>query len=209
MNDFNQAETRTAYLDLHNAKGLHLEDLTKTQINRVYLYAKKNEQEGITWANLQAAHDEQKRGFEHWLKMYLNYWQAKRVIKKIDKHRNKPNTLQTEITPDQTKKKPKKLEPERLADLITHLKSKDIIQGIKVQYKNIKGKRLKLLLLAFQDLQLLPNDGIAKKFHNCCTNEFEWDIASYNAMQGYDFNDKNDNEEREKMKLYIKGIINT
>jgi len=37
----------------------------------------------------------------------------------------------------------------RLSDLITDKNSVDIVASIKVKFKNIKGKRLKLLLLAF------------------------------------------------------------
>ena len=156
MNDFNQAETRTAYLDLYNAKGLHLEDLTKTQINRVYLYAKKNEQEGITWANFQAAHDEQKRSFEYWLEMYLNYWQAQKVIKIIEQHINKTTLLQYEIapehsniepivTPQQSKKAKAKLTIKQIAlkfayedQQITRKNSEDIVK----QYGHNSGDKL-------------------------------------------------------------------
>lgn len=95
-----------------------------------------------------------------------------------------------------------------LSDLITHEKSVEIVKSIKIQYKNIKGKRLKLLLLAFQELELLPKERIAFKFHDCCKIEFEWDISSYNAMNGYTFNKGIDNDEIIAMKEYIKAQIN-
>lgn len=96
---------------------------------------------------------------------------------------------------------------EILSDLITHKNSVKIVDSIKVKYKNIKGKRLKLLLLALQDLELLPKERIAKKFHNCCDREFNWEIASYNAMNGYSFNDITDNVEFNKMRQYIKSLL--
>jgi hypothetical protein len=96
---------------------------------------------------------------------------------------------------------------EVLSDLITHTKSKEIVNFIKVNYKNIRGKRLKLLLLVFQELQLLPKERIAQSFHNCCKNEFKWDIASYNAMNGYNYNKHTDSETIEEMKANIKKII--
>jgi hypothetical protein len=96
---------------------------------------------------------------------------------------------------------------EKLSDLITHKKSVEVVENVKVKYKNIKGKRLKLLLMAFQDLGLLPKDRIAQKFHNCCKIEFNWNIASYNAMNGYEFNFGIDNDELTEMKQYIETII--
>lgn len=94
--------------------------------------------------------------------------------------------------------------PDTLSSLITHSKSVEIVKGIKVQYKNIKGKRLKLLLLALQDLDLLPKERIAQKFYNCCEAEFDWNIASYNAMNGYVFNANTDSDDFDKMKQHIK-----
>lgn len=94
-----------------------------------------------------------------------------------------------------------------LSDLITHEKSIEIVEGIKVQYKNIKGKRLKLLLLALQDLELLPKERIAKKFYDSCESEFDWNLASYNAMNGYNFNDYTDSFELNSMKQYLETLI--
>ena len=96
---------------------------------------------------------------------------------------------------------------EALKDIITHIMSQEIVEGIKVQYKNIKGKRLKLLLLAFQELGLIPRERTAKKFHNLCKVEFEWEIASYNAMNGYDYNEYADNEELNSMIGFIESLI--
>lgn len=98
-------------------------------------------------------------------------------------------------------------ESETLSDLITHLNSVEIVEKIKIQYKNIKGKSLKLLLMAFQDLDLLPKERIASKFHKACKNEFNWNIASYNAMNNYEFNPNIDKKELEQKKSYLKSII--
>ena len=97
-------------------------------------------------------------------------------------------------------------EPETLSELITHKNSVEIIESVKIQYRNIKGKRLKLLLIAFQDLDLLPKERIAQKFHNCCKNEFDWNIASYNAMNGYNYNEKIDKDELNSMKKYLETL---
>lgn len=96
---------------------------------------------------------------------------------------------------------------DKLSDLITHQKSVEIVEGIKIRYKNIKGKRLKLLLLALQELDLLPTERIAQKFYNCCKAEFGWDVASYQAMNGYQFNEYTDNIELDNMKNFLKEII--
>ena len=73
-------------------------------------------------------------------------------------------------------------ENETLESIITHTKAKEIVEAIKIQYKKIKGKELKLLLMALQKTNLLPNSRIASKFHRCCKKEFDWDIASLQAM---------------------------
>ena len=91
-----------------------------------------------------------------------------------------------------------------LSDLITHQNSVEIVEGIKIQYKNIKGKRLKLLLLALQELNLLPNERIAQKFYDCCKAEFGWDVASYPAMNDYQYNERTDLTELNSMKQYLK-----
>lgn len=96
-----------------------------------------------------------------------------------------------------------------LANLITHKNSFDVVENIKTQYKNIKGKRLKLLMMALQQLELLPKERIAKKFHNCCKTEFEWDIASYTAMNDYLYNEITDKEELENMKSYLTSLSKT
>jgi len=97
---------------------------------------------------------------------------------------------------------------ETLSDLITHINGIEIVKSVKVQYKNIKGKRLKILLLALQDLNLVPKERNAQKFYNCCKKEFEWNIASYNAMNCYNFNEFIDNVEFTSMKQYLETLIN-
>lgn len=96
---------------------------------------------------------------------------------------------------------------ETLSNLITHCKSNKIVESLKIQYKNIKGKRLKLLLIALQDLNLIDKERVASRFHSCCKAEFPWDIASYPAMNDYKYNDLIDRTEIEEMKQYINKII--
>ena len=107
------------------------------------------------------------------------------------------------------KQKTEQGQPETLSSIITHEKAETLVSGIKTQYKNIKGKRLKLLLIALQELELLPKERIAQKFHTLCNNEFDWEIASYNAMNGYNFNSHTDTDEVEGMKQYIKTLLST
>lgn len=111
-----------------------------------------------------------------------------------------PSTIQQEIKIDSLQTT---IDKEKLSDLITHEKSIEIVEGIKTQYKNIKGKRLKLLLMALQDLNLLPKERIAQKFYDCCKAEFGWNIASYPAMNDYKFNDTIDKNELDSMKKHI------
>jgi len=96
-----------------------------------------------------------------------------------------------------------------LSTIITHDKAEIIVNGIKTQYKNIKGKRLKLLLHSLQELNLLPSERIAKKFHNACNSEFDWHIATYTAMNDYKYNEEIDLDEVNGMKNYIQSLINT
>ena len=96
-----------------------------------------------------------------------------------------------------------------LSDLITHQKNIEIVDAIKNRYKNIKGKRLKLLLIALQDLALIPKERIGKEFHNCCKKEFKWNIASYNAMNGYSYNKSYDSKEVTEIKEYLEKVINS
>lgn len=95
-----------------------------------------------------------------------------------------------------------------LSNLITHERNYQIVNGIKISFKNIKGKRLKLLLLALQELNLIPKERIAKAFHNSCKKDFDWDIASYTAMNDYPFNNQTDQGELSEIIETIKSIIN-
>ena len=97
----------------------------------------------------------------------------------------------------------------KLNDIITHQKSIEIVENIKIQYKNIKGKQLKILLLAIQELGLFPKERSVKKFYDYCKNEFDWDIASYNAMNGYSFNEGTDKVEFDKMIQFLEKVIKT
>jgi hypothetical protein len=132
---------------------------------------------------------------------HLTYDEILQIKLSIYKAFNKAQS-KVETPPPQ----PEKQKPELLSDLLAHQNGDKIINCIKVKYKNIKGKRLKLLLLAFQDLELLPKDRIAKKFHNCCKSEFNWEIGSYNAMNGYKFNNVTDSEMLKEMTGYIQSL---
>jgi hypothetical protein len=90
-----------------------------------------------------------------------------------------------------------------LCELISHKNTVEIVKEIKIKYKNIKGKRLKLLLVAFQDLDLIQKDRFGKKFHECCKKEFDWNIGSYSAMNDYKINERIDNDELNKMKAFL------
>lgn len=119
--------------------------------------------------------------------------------------------INTETLLFQTDSKLDNTKPQKantLSDLITHSKGIEIVEGIKIQYKNIKGKRLKLLLMALQELGLFPKEGNASKFHTLCKSEFDWDIASYQAMNDYKFNDVTDKPELCEMKQYLENLIN-
>ena len=100
-------------------------------------------------------------------------------------------------------------ELKKLNDIITHQKSIEIVESIKIQYKNIKGKKLKILMLAFQNLALLPKERNAKRFYDSCKNEFDWHIASYTAMNGYDYNESTDKVEFDEMIQFLKKVIKT
>lgn len=108
--------------------------------------------------------------------------------------------------PNNNLNKPNKPTTEQLSDLITHDKRVEIVARIETQYRTIQGKRLKLLLLALQDLKLIQRERIASKFHNCCKKEFDWDIASYNAMNGYNYNERTDSVELDEMKGFIQAL---
>lgn len=97
----------------------------------------------------------------------------------------------------------------QLSDLIDHDNRFDIVEGIKSKYKNIGGKRLKLLLMALQELDLIPEYNYNRKFHDCCRKEFNWDIKSYQAMNDYLYNEQSDHKELESIKEYIKTLMNT
>lgn len=99
-------------------------------------------------------------------------------------------------------------ESEKLSDLINHINSVKIADEVKLKYKGIKGKRLKILLLALQELQLIPEERLAKRFHTCCANEFERTVASYTAMNDYKYNEITDKDELTKMKEFISNILN-
>ena len=61
--------------------------------------------------------------------------------------------------------------------------------------------------MSLQHLELLPKERISTEFHDCCKNEFEWKIASYNAMNGYKFNEEIDSIEFANMKQHLEKLI--
>ena len=102
----------------------------------------------------------------------------------------------------------RKFKISKLSELICSEKSDLIVDSIKVQYRNIGGKRLKILLMALQDLNLIPKERTASKFHSFCKNEFDWNIGSYQSMNDYVYNDRIDESEFSEMKSYIENLIN-
>jgi hypothetical protein len=100
-----------------------------------------------------------------------------------------------------------KKEDKSLASFITHSKGEEIVNLIKIKYKGIRGKQLKLLFKALQQTELIPNGRVGAEFHRLCKKEFCWDIASYNAMSDYKFNDQQDDKELEQMKNYLNNIL--
>tara|TARA_B110000285_G_C15138189_1_gene628677 strand:- start:2956 stop:3831 length:876 start_codon:yes stop_codon:yes gene_type:complete len=99
-----------------------------------------------------------------------------------------------------------KSEAPTLSDLINFEQGQELVNQIKIKYKNIKGKRLKLLLLSLQKLDLLPQERMGQKFHNACKEEFNWDVSSYEAMRSYVYNEYTDNDECLKMEEFISNI---
>ncbi|MCD8406509.1 hypothetical protein LNI96_01035 [Tenacibaculum dicentrarchi] len=117
-----------------------------------------------------------------------------------------------EVNHSATKKEPQQEKKElQLNEILTcePVEAEKIVNGIKIKYKNIKGKQLKLLFLALQNLDLIPKEQFAKKFHNCCIKEFNWDVASYNAMNGSNPKSKEDFKELNAKTDYLKTFINS
>ncbi len=139
-----------------------------------------------------------------WLEEYIHHWEDPETQ---EEYKALNELLEYVSLPSQSAPTPKTAKT--LIDHITHPDSVKIVDSIKIQYKNIKGKRLKLLLLAFQEIDLLPKERFAQTFYNCCKTEFDWNIASYQAMNGYEFNEITDKDELERMKLYLLSIITT
>ena len=106
---------------------------------------------------------------------------------------------------------PPPIDNPQLSELINHEAGGEFIETIKVRFKNIRGKGLKLLLMALQNTTppLLPKERIAKKFHECCDREFDWDVASYNAMNGYQYNSMVDDAEYNDILETLQTQINS
>ena len=134
---------------------------------------------------------------------YLKSFKAEKIIEPQEIN------IENNTTTIKTKKKPV------LSEIITHTRCKEIVEGIRDQYKNIKGKQLKLLLLALQQSDLLPTEGIALKFHQCCEAEFDWDTGTYTGMNDHKYDKETDikfkkgtrTKEIEKMKKFINSLI--
>lgn len=102
---------------------------------------------------------------------------------KLENESSNTNNESQQNSKKDTKKKLAFNEKDKLSNLIIHENRVEIVKNIKFQYNGIKGKELRILLKALQELDLLPNKRIAAKFHRCCLNEFEWDIGSTQAME--------------------------
>jgi|GEM_PF-2218646 len=102
---------------------------------------------------------------------------------KLENESSNTNNESQQNSKKDTKKKLAFNEKDKLSNLIIHENRVEIVKNIKFQYNGIKGKELRILLKALQELDLLPNKRIAAKFHRCCFNEFEWDIGSPQAME--------------------------
>jgi hypothetical protein len=169
------------------------------------LIVPKNTDEFFTWISLRYPYESlpviieaAKNPFNY--KLFHDYkerlfknpeWNDKKEMEFLQEHFGKPAELTTDS----------------LSNLICHEKGSEIVENIKVRFKNIQGKRLKLLLIALQNLDLLPKDRIAAKFHRLCTAEFSWSIDSYNAMNKYKYNKLVDGNELHEMTEYLKTII--
>ena len=134
---------------------------------------------------------------------YLKSFKAEKIIEPQEIN------IENNTTTIKTKKKPV------LSEIITHTRCKEIVEGIKVQYKNIRGKQLKLLLLTLEQLYLLKPGCSVSEFHRCCEAEFDWNIASYPAVNGYKYDKETDLKQKqgidtkviEKMKKFINSLI--
>lgn len=98
------------------------------------------------------------------------------------------------------------IKKEILADLITHDNSRSIVDELKVQYKNIKGKRLKLLFLTMQNLGLIPLDRTQAKFHSLSKIEFG-NVGTYEAFRKIEFNEWTDKDEVSQMKMFLEKLM--
>lgn len=104
-------------------------------------------------------------------------------------------------------KNEKKSKISKLSELICSDKSELIVESIKVQYKHIGGKRLKLLLLALQGLGLIPKKRTESIFHRLCAKEFDWNINSLQSLNSEEGKNTKDKQEIAEMTNYIKNLI--
>jgi len=127
------------------------------------------------------------------------------MLKRLKKYKEN-NSLNSKTEPPKKEKK-----EETLSNLIAHEKAIEIVKKMKIKHKNTKNKKLKLLLLAFQELELIEKVNKAAAFHRCFLKEINTDAGKYQAMNDYRFNDAKghpDPKELESMKQFIKTIIN-
>ena len=221
---------QTGTLDRMKQKGItinptHSFELLKQTRQELFEKAKQNFSEERKMKKLATSDFEISCLYYSWLKGELNtienwlsdtYPNGKKRLKpstsdqiEILKYKQYVNNEMTQAENEISLPQPIVKQNDKLSDLIAHQKSIEIIDAIKIQYKNIRGKRLKLLLLVLQELDLLPKERIAKKFYNCCKAEFGWDVASYTAMNDYQFNDCTDEIELDNMKEFLEKIIQT
>jgi hypothetical protein len=99
------------------------------------------------------------------------------------------------------------LESKGLRGLIRHEKSSEIVEKIKEHYSGIKGKELKLLLLAFQELKLIKSEGVMSKFHQYCVAEIPNTDCSYESIRKHNFNQWTDEDTLKEMKTFLNDLI--
>lgn len=109
---------------------------------------------------------------------------VREVFQELKKY-SKDEEIQTKIENTPT---PELTQSEILSDIITHENSVQIVEKIKIQYKNIRGKELRILLKAMKALNWIKAKRQDAKFHDCCKNEFNWNIGTPQAMEEKTFN---------------------
>jgi hypothetical protein len=183
------ADIQKAYNDLAFNKGLELEDLSKTQLNRIYSYAKKEQDDGLSWALGQSAIDKKNRSIDYWLSCHLNYKQATSVMQKIDNFRMKESIKEGLSIVDKPNTGAAKNEaelPEKLEDLLNHKNSNETAK------KQLKEIWLPEAIISIEDFIQKGIDGgvwnedliIQTKRNSLYSNGKKLLSAMYKAIEG-------------------------